>query len=123
MKPVLLETCPPTDSLSTRPLFDNDEALALEKTFKILANSTRIRLLHALSRENEMCVSDLADLLGLNTTAISNQLQRLTERGILGSRREGVKIYYRILDPCAVSVVNHALCLALCAQKRKNESE
>jgi hypothetical protein len=43
--------------------------------------------------------------------AVSNQLQRLADRGILGSRRRRLNIYYRILDPCVISLLDHGLCL------------
>ncbi len=76
----------------------------MEKTFKILVDTNQLRILHALVIEKEMCVSYRLRVLGLNTTAVSNQLQRLADRGIVTSRKDGLKIIYRILDPCAVSV-------------------
>jgi len=38
-------------------------------------------------------------------------LQRLADRGILGSRRNGNNIYYRIVDPCVIEILDHGLCL------------
>ncbi len=80
--------------------------------FKVLANDTRLRLLHALARTGELCVNDLADAVGMKPQAVSNQLQRLVYRAILGSRRNGTNIYYRIKDPCVVAILDRALCLA-----------
>jgi len=68
---------------------DADEARQLEGTFKMLANATRLRLLHALVCKPEMCVTDLAQAIGMKPQAVSNQLQCLVERGILGARRNG----------------------------------
>ena len=122
-KKFLLPSCPPSSDLSDQPLFSNEQACLLEKTFKMLANATRLRLLHALALEQEVCVSDLAKILDMNTTAVSNQLQRLSDRGIVAARKQGLKVFYRILDPCAVSVVNHAWCLAQCAGSRQGRED
>ena len=44
--------------------------------------------------------------------AISNQLIRLADRGIVGPRRNGNNIYYRIVDPCVIELLDHGLCLS-----------
>lgn len=79
--------------------------------FKVLANDTRLRLLHALAREGELCVTELAKAVDMKAQAVSNQLQRLADRGILGSKRNGNQIHYRIVDPSVVSLLDHGLCL------------
>ncbi len=79
--------------------------------FKVLANDTRLRLLHALSREGELCVTDLATAVGMKTQAVSNQLQRLNSQRIVAARREGNQIYYRVLDPCVTALLDRGLCL------------
>lgn len=75
------------------------EAAELVKQFKVLANGSRLRLLHALVLHGEMCVTDLAKVLGMKPQAVSNQLQRLVDQRILGSDRRGNHVYYRILEP------------------------
>jgi DNA-binding transcriptional ArsR family regulator len=82
--------------------------------FKTFANDTRLRLLHALVREGELCVTDLAGALAMKPQAVSNQLQRLVDRGILASRRNGINVYYRILDPCVPVLLERGLCLIEC---------
>jgi DNA-binding transcriptional ArsR family regulator len=79
--------------------------------FKVLANDTRLRMLHALIRADELCVTDLATSLGMKPQAVSNQLQRLSDLGILASRREGNNIYYRIVNGCVSPLLDLALCL------------
>ena len=90
---------PPQPEVEDRPLINGDQAAALMRLFKVFANDTRLRLLHALVREEELCVSELAESVGMKPQAVSNQLQRLVDRGIVGSRRNGINIYYRIIDP------------------------
>jgi DNA-binding transcriptional ArsR family regulator len=87
--------------------------------FKVLANDTRLRLLHSLARAGELCVSDLAEAIGMKPQAVSNQLQRLADRGILGSRRQGTSIHYRIVDPCVTSLLDLGLCLAEDSETRR----
>jgi len=99
-------------------LLSEEEARGLESTFKMLANDTRLRLLHALVRGHELCVSELADELGMKPQAVSNQLQRLTDRGIVEPRRNGLQVYYRIVDPCVLSLLDRGWCLAEDARAR-----
>jgi DNA-binding transcriptional ArsR family regulator len=79
--------------------------------FKVLANDTRLRLLHALVRHGELCVTGLADVLGMKPQAVSNQLQRLLDRRILAARRQGNSVYYRIVNPCVTDLLDRGLCL------------
>ncbi len=88
------------------------QAGELASMFRILANDTRLRLLHALARSEELCVSELAEAVGMKPQAVSNQLQRLVDRGILGARRNGNQIRYRIIDPCVVTLLDQGLCLS-----------
>ena len=68
-------------------------------------------MLHALVRADELCVSDLANSLGMKPQAVSNQLQRLSDLGILRSRREGNSIHYQLVDLCVRSLLDQGLCL------------
>jgi len=113
-----LAVCPPKLPLKARPLLAMEQAAELERLFKVLGNRTRLRLLHALVRKGEMCVTDLAHTVGMKPQAISNQLQRLTDRGILASRRDGNNIHYRVVDPCVVALLDQGLCLTEDARER-----
>ncbi len=111
-------SCPPKPSIREIPLISMEDAQKLEAIFKVLSNATRLRLLHALIRKSEMRVTELADEIGMKTQAVSNQLQRLVDRGILGSRRNGTQIIYRIVDPCIESILERGLCLSKDAERR-----
>ena len=91
----------------------------MQRTFQILADATRLRLIHALVRAGEMCVSDLARAVQMKPQAVSNQLQRLVDRGILASRRNGNYIHYRIVDPCVVRLLDLGICLTEDARERR----
>ena len=103
--------CSPRPSLKGRPLLTPIQAGGLAAVFKVLANDTRLRLLHALVRADELCVTDLAASVGMKPQAVSNQLQRLSDLGILVSRRDGNNIYYRLVDLCVRSLLDQGLCL------------
>jgi DNA-binding transcriptional ArsR family regulator len=94
------------------------QAGGLAAVSKVLANDTRLRLLHALVRTDELCVTELADEVGMKPQAVSNQLQRLSSLGIIESRRAGVNVHYRVVDLCVRSSLDHGLCLTEEATRR-----
>lgn len=108
---VMLQRASRKLSLRQRPLLSLQEAAELRDLFAILGNDTRLRLLHALVQAGELCVTDLAKRLGMKPQAISNQLQRLADRKILATRREGNHIFYRIVDPCVPTLLHRGICL------------
>ena len=69
----------------------------LAESFKALADPTRIRILHSLS-QHELCVCDLAQLLGMAQSAVSHQLRHLRTLRIVRNRRVGNTIYYTCDD-------------------------
>jgi DNA-binding transcriptional ArsR family regulator len=95
-----------------RPLLTPDQATEVVALFQALANDSRLRMLHALARAEELCVTDLAAAMEMTPQAISNQLRRLIDRRIVATRREGNHIYYRIIDPCVHGLLSLGLCLA-----------
>jgi DNA-binding transcriptional ArsR family regulator len=103
--------CLPRPALKDRPFLSPRQAGGLAAVFKVLANDTRLRLLHALVRADELCVTALAASLGMKPQAVSNQLQRLSDLGILAARRERNNVYYRVVDLCVSGLLDQALCL------------
>jgi DNA-binding transcriptional ArsR family regulator len=101
---------PAKPSLAARELLTEAQASELRATFKVLASETRLRLLHALVRSGELCVNDLAAAVEMAPQAVSNQLQRMADRGIVVARREGSSVIYRIGDPCVPALLEFGLC-------------
>lgn len=85
---------------------DAEEVVA---TFDLLADPTRARILHALSLADELCVCDLAWLLGLSQSGLSHQLRLLRERRAVERRRAGRIVYYRLRDRHIRRLVRDAL--------------
>ena len=101
-------------ALEERPLITPEQARELMGLFRVFGNDSRLRLLHALVREGELCVTDLAEAVGMKPQAVSNQLQRLVDRGMLASRRHGPRVYYRVVDPCVRVLLACGICLMEC---------
>ena len=81
---------------------------ALAETFKVLGDATRVRLLDALSR-SELCVCDMARLLGLSESAVSHQLRLLRSMRLVRARREGRMIFYSLDDQHIVRLFEQGL--------------
>ena len=113
-KPKNRVTSPSPPRVEQQPLISPEQAAALMRLFKVFANDTRLRLLHALVRDGELCVTDLAVAVDMKPQAVSNQLQRLVDRGILKARRNGTNIYYSFADPCVPVLLERGLCLIEC---------
>ena len=75
-----------------------NEAESFAAIFELLADPTRARLLHALSLSSELCVCDMALLLGRSESALSHQLRLLRDRRVVTRRKEGRVVYYRLAD-------------------------
>ena len=69
----------------------------LTETFRALGDPTRVRILDALSH-GELCVCDIATLLGLSESAVSHQLRLLRSLRLVRARRDGRMMYYTLDD-------------------------
>ncbi len=79
-----------------------EEARAL---FAALADRTRLKILYALRRGDELCVCDVAHVLGMTISAASHHLRKLRDLRILRYRNDGKMAYYSIRDRAAASIV------------------
>lgn len=78
-------------------MVDEDALYDLADFFKVLGDSTRVRIMCALEA-HEMCVCDLAVLLKMTKSAISHQLKSLKQADLVRFRREGKVVYYALSD-------------------------
>jgi ArsR family transcriptional regulator len=74
------------------------KSLDKELFFKALADRTRLRLLN-LMRTDEVCVCFFVEILKINQPKISRHLAYLRRAGIVGARRQGPWMHYRIVEP------------------------
>ena len=76
----------------------DDGAAAVASLFGILADPSRARILHLLAIADDLCVCDIALLLGMSVSALSHQLRFLRERGAVSRRKVGRMAYYSLID-------------------------
>ena len=77
----------------------SDGARAVGELFATLADPSRARIIHLLAiAEGELCVCDIALVLGMSVSALSHQLRFLSERGAVERRKAGRIAYYRLVD-------------------------
>ena len=98
-------------ALAQRDLLESPEVDELAALFSVLASDTRLRILHAIARTEEASVSEIADETGASVQTVSNHLQRMADQRIVATRRDGTRIYYRLIDPCVGGVMELGLCL------------
>ena len=87
---------------------DEDVLYDLAELFRVFGDSTRIKILYVLF-ESEMCVCDIAQLLGMKQSAISHQLKNLKQARLITSRREGKSIFYSLSDDHVRSMISQGL--------------
>jgi ArsR family transcriptional regulator len=78
-------------------LVADDSAASLAETFGALSDPTRLRIISALSSQ-ELCVCDLAAVLGMSQSAVSHQLRFLRALRLVRGRKEGRIVYYNLDD-------------------------
>ena len=85
-----------------------DTLYDLTELFRIFGDSTRIRILYVLF-EAEMCVCDIAALLGMTQSAIFHQLRALKNARLVTSRRDGKTVFYSLADDHVKTIINQGL--------------
>ena len=91
-----------------REMPDEDTLYDLTELFRILGDSTRIRILYVLF-EAEMCVCDIATLLGMTQSAISHQLRALKTARLVKGRRDGKTVFYSLADDHVKTIIHQGL--------------
>lgn len=91
-----------------REMPGEEELFDLSELFKIFGDSTRIRILYVLF-ESEMCVCDIAQLLGMTQSAISHQLQVLKKSKLVKYRREGKTVFYSLADSHVRTILDQGM--------------
>ena len=80
-----------------RSVVDRDSAVAVADLFRVLADPTRVSIIHALSVA-ELCNGDLAAVLGISESAVSHQMRELRLMKLVTAEKRGRMVYYRLTD-------------------------
>lgn len=87
---------------------DGEVLKELADFFKVFGDTTRIRILCVLF-QSEMCVCDLAEVLGMTQSAISHQLRMLKQMKLVKNRREGKTVFYSLADSHIQTIMNQGM--------------
>lgn len=103
-------TCIHDDMIEkVRKLMPDEELLKdLADFYKVFGDATRIKILYVLL-ESEVCVCDLAELLGMTQSAISHQLRVLKQMKLVKNRRDGKTVYYSLADGHIQSIISQGM--------------
>ena len=91
-----------------RNMPDEEDLMDLADFFKVFGDTTRVRILCALF-QSEMCVCDIAALLGMTKSAISHQLRVLKQSKLIKNRRDGKVVYYSLDDDHVKNIFDQGL--------------
>jgi len=91
-----------------RAMPDEDTLYDLTELFRIFGDSTRVRILYVLF-ESEMCVCDIAALLGITQSAVSHQLRALKNARLVKARRDGKTVFYALADDHVKTIIDQGL--------------
>ena len=104
------EKCPHCQKINKVKLEEpnNEEIENLSNMFKLFADNTRLRIICSILN-TELCVCDLCELLELNQSTVSHQLQILRNAKLVKYRREGKQIYYSLQDEHIEQIISTSL--------------
>ena len=80
----------------------------LSDFFKIFGDSTRVSILFVIDR-GEICVCDIAEILGMTKSAVSHQLKILRQAKLISYRKSGKNVFYTLADDHVKDIVEKAL--------------
>ncbi len=89
-------------------MLGDEEAKSLADIFKTLADPTRVKMLFALMTR-ELCVCDLAAVIGASDSAVSHQLRILRTQKLVKNRRDGKILYYSLADDHVTTLFRQGL--------------
>lgn len=85
------------------------QAEGVETIFKALSDATRMKIIYALTQEDELCVCDVAAIIGTSTATASHHLRLLRTMGIAKNRKQGKLVYYSVKDHHITDLVKIAI--------------
>ncbi len=98
-------------------LIGNEEDIHLaSRSLKAMAHPLRLKILCLLGGNGEISVQGIVEYVGTSQSNISQHLSILRDKGILGSRKDANKVFYRVADPKIVSLIN-SLRAAFCSDE------
>lgn len=92
-----------------KEIVTQQNTMAVSQIFKVLSDDTRIKIAYALTIEDELCVCDVANIVGSTTATASHHLRLLRNLGLAKYRKEGKLVYYSLDDDHVRQLIQIAL--------------
>ncbi|MBM7655424.1 ArsR/SmtB family transcription factor [Neobacillus cucumis] len=92
-----------------KAIVTQQNTMAVSQIFKVLSDDTRIKIAYALTIEDELCVCDVANIVGSTTATASHHLRLLRNLGLAKYRKEGKLVYYSLDDDHVRQLIQIAL--------------
>lgn len=99
---------PQTICLAKAEIISNDDAQQVAEIFKILGDTTRVKILQILSKR-ELCVCDIAAVTQMGQSAISHQLRLLRSTRLVKYRKEGKMVWYSLDDDHITTLIKQGI--------------
>ena len=77
---------------------------AVASHLEVIGDPTRLTILYALA-DHEQCVTELSEITGFSLPAVSHHLRILKDKGFVIKRKQGIKVYYQLVDSCIRQVI------------------
>jgi DNA-binding transcriptional ArsR family regulator len=85
---------------------DSDSVQAAAAMLKCIGHPIRLQIINLLDTSGELNVTTIYETLGIEQAVASQHLNLMRDKGILASRRDGVNVHYRIIDPRITHVID-----------------
>ena len=92
----------------SRVKFRKNELTDIVTIFKALGDTSRMRIIALLTREPNLCVSDIGHKLDMSISRVSHHLKLLEHLGFIAHRQEGKQVYHWIEDDCIIDIMARA---------------
>ena len=92
----------------TKIEFEDNELDDVIDIFRALSDHSRVRILSALTRQESLCVSDIAESLKMPISRVSHHLSTLRMLGFVKSKQDGKQVFYSIDDDCITDIMKRA---------------
>lgn len=87
----------------------DDQIQDITKVLKAVADQTRVKIISALTIEEELCVCDVANILDCSVATTSHHLRTLKKAGLTSTRKEGKTVFYKLSDHYMANFIIHAI--------------
>ena len=88
--------------------FSDSELKSLSRIFKALSDVSRLKIISELTQVEELCVSDIAERVGMSISSVSHHLRLLENLNFVSHDKVGKQVYHYVSDKCIIDIIRRA---------------